>query len=65
VVQVQRKVGSDAYAQLRALMLRQHEMFVDQLYDLHRLLLRQKNMEAHCSESERYRAELQRLVSVR
>lgn len=44
-------------------MLHHQETFVEQLYDLHRLVRRQQHLEANCRQREAYNAELHRLVS--
>jgi hypothetical protein len=61
---VKNKIGQEEYDKLRGVVLHHQETFVEQLYDLHRLVRRQQHLEANCRQRPAYNAELQRLVSI-
>ncbi|KAK9917418.1 hypothetical protein WJX75_004172 [Coccomyxa subellipsoidea] len=58
---VKNKIGQEEYDKLRGVVLHHQETFVEQLYDLHRLVRRQQHLEANCRQRPAYNAELQRL----
>lgn len=58
-----KRIGQEAFSALRDAVLEHEETFVEQIYDLHRLIRRQRHLEANCKQPAAYNAELQRLVS--
>ena len=61
-LQVKAKLGQKAYTATRDRILKHMEVFVENIYDLHRLTRRQHHLEGICEDRERYAAELHRLM---
>lgn len=62
-LQVRARLGNEAYAAVRERILEHMEVFVENIYDLHRLTRRQHHLESICEDKDAYAAELHRLVS--
>ena len=61
--QIKAKLGRKAYLAVRRRILEHMEVFVENIYDLHRLARRQHHLEGICEDQETYAAELARLVA--
>lgn len=61
--QIKAKLGRKAYSAVRRRILEHMEVFVENIYDLHRLTRRQHHLEGICEDKETYAAELARLVA--
>ena len=61
--QIKAKLGRKAYSAVRRRILEHMEVFVENIYDLHRLARRQHHLEGICEDKETYAAELARLVA--
>ena len=62
-LQIKAKLGEKAYTATRDRILKHMEVFVEDIYDLHRLTRRQHHLEGICEDRERYAAELRRLTA--